>query len=323
MIRTIALVAWFVTTSFAGADDKLRDEAKQAFGILKTSPSLDLGAADVTLGRALFWDERLSANGKVACASCHRDAGADSRPFSLDARGKLTTRNSQTVFNAMLQPALRWVGDRKSGAHQAEKSLTGSLGFAAPEAVTPLLKKLDYESAFKSAFPADADPASPSNYAKALQAYQATLVTPAPLDRYLAGDDAALTPPQKIGLKVFMRVGCADCHKGPLLGGTSLKKFGVKSDYWSATRSEKQDAGLFDVSKDEADRYKFRVSMLRNIAKTGPYFHDGSVVELKEAVQVMAQVQLGARLSDANAASIVSFLESLTGDTPAHYSPPK
>jgi cytochrome c peroxidase len=264
-------------------------------------------------------------DGKTACASCHLagDWGADRRRFSPDAKGKNTARNSQTLFNAVLQPRLRWTGDRNSGAHQAEKSLTGSMGFSTSEAVVPLLKNLGYEAAFQAAFPKDAAPISPANYAAAIQAYETTLVTPAPFDAYLAGDDDALDANQRVGLKVFIRTGCADCHKGPLLGGASIRKFGLVKDYWPATKSQHKDMGLFEGTKEEADRYKFRVSMLRNIAKTAPYFHDGSVANLKEAVQVMADVQLGDRLSDSDASAIVSFLDALTGDLPNNYCPPK
>jgi cytochrome c peroxidase len=305
--------------------DALRAEARRLFGEIKAVPEANRAAPDVTLGQALYWDQRLSVNGKTACASCHlpEDWGADRRRFSPDARGKLTARNSQTVFNAVLQPSLRWTGDRKSGAHQAERSLTGSMGLASAEAVVPLLKSLGYAAAFKAAFPNDAEPVSPANYGAAIQAYEATLVTPAPFDRFLAGDDHALNATQKAGLKVFMSSGCADCHKGPLLGGGALRKFGVVKDYWTATKSDKQDAGLFETTQNEADRYRFRVSMLRNVARTAPYFHDGSVAELKEAVQVMADVQLGSRLGNADATAIVSFLDGLTGEVPKNYHPPE
>jgi cytochrome c peroxidase len=196
------------------------------------------------------------------------------------------------------------------------------MGLASADAVVPLLVDLGYESAFRAAYPMDAEPVSPANYAKAIQAYEATLVTPAPFDRFLGGDDDALNAQQRAGLETFMTAGCANCHKGALLGGESLEKFGVVKDYWLATQSEKQDVGRFEASMDEADRYRFRVSMLRNIAKTAPYFHDGSVENLDRAVQVMADVQLDTQLSEADTAAIVSFLESLTGDVPPHYSPP-
>ncbi len=279
---------------------------------------------DVRLGRALFWDKRLSVDGKTACASCHpaEDWGADRHHFSTDATGKLTSRNSQTVFNAVLQPQLRWTGDRKPGANQAERSLTGSLGFKTADEVVPLLTRFDYKDRFRNAFPDEKEPVSPKNYATAIEAYERTLVTPAPFDRFLNGDNDALTADQKHGLKRFMAVGCADCHKGKLFGGESFEKFGVAKDYWTATKSEKKDQGRFEVTKDESDRYKFRVSMLRNIEKTGPYFHDGSVETLTEAIQVMADVQLGSRLSDSDATAVVTFLNSLTGEVPKNYSRP-
>lgn len=318
----LSYIAWAVA---AGETDKLRDEAKQKFGILEAAPKPRLSEANVTLGQALFWDARLSGNGKTACASCHlsNDGGADKRRFSPDARNKNTTRNSQTVFNAMLQPSLRWTGDRKSGSHQAEKSLTGSMGFEKADDVVPLLKRFGYEAAFKAAYPKDDEPISHANYAKALQAYESTLITPAPFDRFLAGEADALSEKQRAGLQVFMSVGCVNCHKGPLLGGDSLRKFGVAKEYWTATKSEKKDTGLFEVTKNESDLYRFRVSMLRNIAKTTPYFHDGSVAELNDAVQVMAEVQLGRRLSDLEASEIVLFLNSLTGELPKNYAAPK
>ena len=323
----LGVVAAIVALAAASASDdgpKLRDEALGMFGVLAAVPQPAIEASDALLGRALFWDPRVSVDGQTACASCHlaEDWGADRRRFSPDARGKLTARHSQTVLNAMLQPSLRWTGDRKSGAHQAERSLTGSMGFASTDAAVSVLKKLGYEAGFRAAFPDDAEPVSPPNYGRALQAYQATLVTPAAFDRFLDGDENALTTQQKTGLRVFMDQGCADCHHGVLLGGGSLEKFGVVKDYWTATGSDKIDTGRFQATQDDADRYKFRVSMLRNIARTAPYFHDGSVARLDEAVQIMADVQFGARLADRDAAAIVSFLEALTGEVPAHYSPP-
>lgn len=318
-----AIVLSLATLVAAGEDDKLREEAAGLFGVVKPVPEAAISLPDVMLGRALFWDPRVSGDGKTACASCHlpEDWGADRRRFSPDAKGKKTSRNSQTVFNSMLQPSLRWTGDRKSGAHQAEKSLTGSMGFAATESVVQVLENLGYGPAFRRAYPGDAEPVSPTNYGRALQAYQATLLTPAPLDRFLAGEAGALTARQKAGLATFMGSGCADCHHGPLLGGDSIQKFGITKDYWTATRSEKRDAGRFEATGKEADRYAFRVSMLRNIAKTAPYFHDGSVDKLEEAVQVMADVQLGGRLSDKDAASVVSFFDALNGTVPKHFAP--
>lgn len=322
MKRLIA--AGIAAVAYAGlshADAQLREEASKLFGRIEAAGPPD---AEAELGRALFWDTRLSLDGKTACASCHlaSDWAADRRRFSIDARGKPTSRHSPTVFNAMSQPMLRWLGDRKSGADQAEGSMTGSMGFESRKAGIAKLMELDYLPAFRKAYPQDAEPLSAANYGRALAAYQATLATPAPFDRFLAGDDAALSDSQKAGLRTFIATGCASCHSGAHFGGTLLKRFGVVKDYWSATKSEKIDLGRFASSKKEEDRYVFRVPMLRNVAKTAPYFHDGSVERLDRAVRIMAEVQLDRQLDDAATSAIVSFLDSLTGDVPANYAPP-
>lgn len=303
---------------------RLQEDAKAIFGIVSPSTQEQLTQPIVELGQHLFWDERLSANGKIACASCHAASswGADAERFSLDAKGKRTKRNSQTVFNSMHQPHLRWTGDRKSGAHQAEKSLTGSMGFANVDDVTLLLKKYDYESMFKRAFPSIPNAMTPFNYAKAIEAYEATLNTPAPFDRYLNGQADALNEEQKQGLRLFIDIGCADCHSVKLLGGESIEKFGIHSAYWKETGSNARDAGLFDSTNQEEDRYRFRTSMLRNVEKTGPYFHDGSVATLSEAVRVMAKVQLDRELDSLQVQSIEAFLTSLTGEVPTNYTSP-
>lgn len=244
--------------------DQLLKDARANFGAITPVAPAELDKPLVVLGQHLFWDKRLSANGKIACASCHAaaDWGVDSARFSIDAKAKPTKRNSQTVFNAMLQPNLRWTGDRKSGADQAEKSLTGSMGFANADDVVELLKQHGYPSKFKDAFPATQNPVNPTNYAKAIEAYEATLNTPSAFDRFFAGQLDALSKEQKSGLRLFISIGCADCHSGRLLGGEGLAMFGVHHDYWTATGSKQQDAGLFESSGKEADRYQFRVSMV-------------------------------------------------------------
>jgi cytochrome c peroxidase len=248
--------------------------------------------------------------------------GPDGRKLSLDARDKLTERNAQTIFNAAAQPSLRWRGDRRSAAHQAEDSLKGSMGFTRVEDAVPVLKARGYEAAFKHAFPQDPQPVSPANWGQALEAYQRTLVTPAPFDDYLRGDLTALTAKQKVGMRAFIANGCAGCHNGPLLGGASYQKFGLTRDYWLATGSKDVDLGRYAVTRDEADRYVFRVQLLRNVAKTPPYFHDGSVDDLHEAVRIMGTVQLGRELDTDVTDSIVAFLEALTGPVPASFAPP-
>jgi len=305
------------------ADDGLRAQANALFGRVTVAEGKEVADPVMRLGWALFWDARLSANGKVACASCHASAdwSADSKRFSLDARGKTTARHSQPVFNAMDQVSLRWTGDRADGAAQAEGSITGSMGFATTQEMEAALKENGYLPLFAAAFKGSALPL-PKQYARALQVYQATLRTPSAFDAFLGGDDRALTDVQKEGLRAFVANGCAGCHGGPLLGGKMLQKFGLVKDYWLETKSEKRDEGRFLSTKNEADRYVFRVPMLRNVAKTAPYFHDGSVASLQDAIRIMASVQLGKSLAQKEVDAIAAFLDALSGEVPKHYRPP-
>jgi cytochrome c peroxidase len=321
--QALVLIAAALAAFPSAAEDALRTQARQQFGALQPAPDAH-SAAMVGLGRALFWDTRVSGDGKTACASCHAaDAwGADARRVPIDARGKPMGRNAPTVFNAQLQPALRWLADRKSGAQLAEGLITGPIGFASKQEAVDKLAALGYQGAFRAAFPQDAQPISAANYAKALESYQASLVTPAPFDRWLAGAEQAMTARQKAGLQKFIAAGCGACHGGPLFGGTSVQKFGLARDYWTETGSQSVDTGLFAVTKKEEDKYRFRVPMLRNVARTSPYFHDGSVASLERAVQVMAATQLGQTMDGATAADIAAFLDALTGERPSHFSAP-
>lgn len=304
------------------ADEALRARASTLFGTLEPPTASD--AAQVALGRRLFFDTKISADGRTACVTCHLPDqwGADGRARSPDARGRLTSRNAQTIFNAVGQPALRWVGDRDTAADQAEGSLKGSLGFATAADALPLLRQRGYEAGFRAAFPDAAEPLSTASYGQALEAFQATLVTPGRFDAWLRGDDTALSAQAQQGLRTFIDTGCAGCHRGPRLGGEAFAKFGVVKDYWTETGSTDRDPGREAVTRNPADRHVFRVQMLRNVARTGPYFHDGSVADLREAVRVMAAVQLGRTLTPAETAAIAAFLESLTGDVPAGFSAP-
>jgi cytochrome c peroxidase len=302
----------------------LREQVVPMFGTVTPVTAAEVQAPAAKLGRALFWDTRLSFDGKTACASCHtRDAwSSDKRRRSTTAKGELTTLHSQAMFMAQDQASLRWYGDRSDGKHQAERSIGGSMGMPSPSAMVSLLRRYGYEAAFASAFPGQDDPLTPANYGAALQAYQRTLRTPAAFDDFLAGNLRALNTQQVSGLKKFVATGCIACHKGSLLGGQSLQKFGQVKDYWLATGSSTIDLGRYNSTKKEEDKYVYRVPMLRNIAKTAPYFHDGSVDTLEAAVRVMAEVQLDRKLSDADVGDIVAFLGSLTGEMPSHYAPP-
>jgi cytochrome c peroxidase len=325
LLTSGALACAIATFAFAQSAGEPRDQFAAMFGRVEAPSAQAINAPMAQLGRALFWDERLSVNGKVACATCHmpEDGSSDRRQFSVDARGKNTSRHSQPVYNAMLQTGgLRWTGDRPSGAAQAEGSMTGSMGFENRELALANLAKHYDKASFATAFPSDDAPVNLKNMAKAIEVYEATLNTPAPFDRYLAGDNNALTAKQKEGMRNFVNVGCAACHSGALLGGSMSMKFGVTKDYWLETKSAKPDEGKFVSTKKDEDKFVFRVAMLRNIADTAPYFHDGSVAKLDEAVRIMASVQLGRQLNTDETSSIVAFLKSLSGKTPVNYAPP-
>ena len=293
-------------------------EAKGYFGVLPAvadNPQNPVTPAKVELGKALFFEPRLSKSGFIACASCHHLAsgGGDGLATSIGHRWQVGGRNAPTVLNAALHVAQFWDGGAADVEEQAGKPISNPGGMASSE--TLVLERLRsipaYQERFRAAFPDDAEPLSYANVARAIAAFERTLITPGRLDRFLAGDATALSPDEHAGLDKFIAVGCAGCHNGAALGGRSFQKFGV-------VRAPEglADPGRFEVTKNEADRSVFKVPSLRNIALTAPYFHDGSVWTLEEAVQIMADTQLGTKLSLADADSIATFLASLNADPP-------
>ncbi len=291
-----------------------------AFGSLPASIDLPTGAASaeqVELGKQLYFDTRLSKNQDIACVTCHvLDAyGVDGKPTSPGHKGQLGARNSPTVYNAALHSAQFWDGRAKDVEAQALGPILNPVEMAMKDeaAVLAVLKSMpEYVTAFKKAFPTDKEPLTYVNAGRAMGAFERTLVTPSRFDKYLAGDDAALTDAERAGLAKFLDVGCNTCHASAAVGGRDFKKLGLVKP-WS---TELKDNGRFDVTKDPADKHVFKVPSLRNIEKTAPYFHDGSVKTLDEAVTLMARHQLGKELSPAEVTSIVTFLKSLTGELP-------
>jgi cytochrome c peroxidase len=279
--------------------------------------------ARVALGRKLFFDPRLSVDGTVSCQTCHRPGlyGTDALPKSIGAEHRLNARNAPTVLNTALQFKAHWIGDRANVEDQATKSLTGHTSFGNPDtaAVVRKLKALGYATEFAKAFPDDAEPVKPENWGKAIGAYERTLVTPSPFDNYLKGDAKALPPPARQGLQTFMDVGCASCHNGVAVGGSTFQKFGVFGDYWKETGSSPIDEGRFADTKSPADKYVFKVPSLRNVAMTPPYFHDGSVATLPQAVRIMGKLQLAKELTERQVTDLVAFLNSLTGKMPPDF----
>jgi cytochrome c peroxidase len=249
--------------------------------------------------------------------------GTDALPKAIGALGRLNPRNAPTVLNAALQFVEHWRGDRKSVEDQATQALVGPPSFGNPDYASAMAKLKaipGYPELFAKAFPNEKDPVTPDNWGKAIGAYERTLVTPSPFDAYLAGDSTGFSLAQEAGLREFVQTGCLACHAGVGTGGGMFQKFGLIEDYWKETGSPEIDKGRFDVTQNPVDTYVFKVASLRKVAMTPPYFHDGSVATLPQAVRVMARVQLGRTLSDAQIARITTFLESLTGTLPASFS---
>ncbi len=295
------------------------------------TPERPLTPERIELGRALFFEPRVSADGKQSCASCHQPSfyGAEPVALSIGLRGAVLPRNAHTVFNASLLIAQHYGGNRADVEEQAMRALTspvayGNANYAAAEARLRALP--GYRAQFEKAFPGEAEPATADNWGKAIGAFERTLLTPAAFDRYLEGDSEAMGKQAKHGLDKFIAVGCVACHNGVTVGGQMYQKFGVTADYWTLTGSKEMEAlkgrdrGRFHDTKNEADAFMFKVPQLRNVTRTPPYFHDGTVADLKEAVRIMGKLQLGRDLDAADIDDIVAFLDALTGEVPANFS---
>jgi cytochrome c peroxidase len=308
----------------ADVDADLLNKARSNFQPLPkdmATPEFPITPSRVELGWKLFFDPRISVDGTVSCVRCHQPAlyGTDGLPKARGAHDTLNPRNAPTILNAALQFKAHWRGDRKNVEDEAKQVLIGSFSFINPDyesAIARIKAIPGYTDLFRKEFPGDPDPVTPDNWAKAIGAFERTLVTPSRFDAFLAGDARALSPEERTGLRKFIDTGCIACHNGADVGGGIFQKFGVVEDYWTATGSQQPDKGRFDVTHDPQDTYVFKVPSLRNVAMTPPYFHDGSVRSLSEAVQIMAKVQLGRALGDQDTADIVAFLGSLTGKLP-------
>lgn len=273
----------------------------------------------IDLGKALFFDPRLSASGVFSCNSCHNvgTGGDDNLETSIGHGWQKGPRNSPTVFNSVFNEAQFWDGRAEDLKAQAKGPIQASVEMAnTPGQVVATLNSMpQYIEWFEAAFPEEPDPVTFDNVARALEAFEATLLTPAPFDAYLNGDLAALDDQQTEGLQLFIDTGCVACHGGINLGGNGYYPFGVIEKPGSEILPE-NDRGRFAVTETADDSYVFRASPLRNIAVTAPYFHSGRVWDLRQAVAIMGTSQLGADLEEQEIDSIVAFLESLTGRVP-------
>lgn len=325
LVRKLCAAAIAIlVSSQAGADDDLMKAARRTF---KPIPSVVPAVKDnpvthekIELGKMLFFDPRISASGIISCNTCHNLAtgGVDAGPMSIGHGWQFGPRRAPTVYNAVFNVAQFWDGRAPDLKAQAKGPVQASVEMnATPEHVINTLNSMsDYVVMFKKAFPTDASPVTFDNFAKSIEAFEAILITPAaPFDQYLEGDPNALNVQQKAGLKLFMETGCSSCHNGINVGGQAYFPFGAV-ERPSTSLLPTADKGRSVVTKVAGDDYVFRAAPLRNVALRPPYFHSGQVWSLKQAVGVMAEVQLGAKLSDKEEDNIVAFLNSLTGQLP-------
>lgn len=280
------------------------------------SPRNPVTDEKVDLGRMLFFEERLSLNHSISCNSCHQldNFGVDNEPASPGHVGQLGDRTSPTVYNVAGHFRQFWDGRADTIEEQAMMPVTNPVEMAMPDDdyVLDVLRSIPgYVEAFEQAFPDADDPITVETFGKALGAFQRVLTTPSPWDEFLAGNEDALTNEQKQGFKDFVAAGCMACHMGTYIGGNMFQKLGVAKPWPS-----QEDQGRYEVTGDESDRMMFKSASLRNIEKTSPYFHDGSVEDLDEAVRIMAEYQLGRELTDQQVDSILAWFSSLTGEIP-------
>ncbi|TDE34495.1 cytochrome-c peroxidase [Antarcticimicrobium sediminis] len=306
------------------AAQELMSDAQDLFEPIPAEPPALEGNAltpeKVELGKMLYFEPRLSESHTISCNTCHQIGmgGVDMLETSRGHRWQAGGRNAPTVLNSVFNTAQFWDGRAADLAEQAGGPMVNPVEMASTTThVVEQLKGIPgYDAYFKSAFPDDPDPINLPNAEKAIAVFETTLITPnAPFDKFLKGDETALTDMQKEGLQAFMDNGCATCHNGVNVGGNMYQPFGVVENP-GAEFLPPDDKGRFQVTASVDDEYVFKVPTLRNIALTPPYFHTGKSWDLHQAVAVMGSSQLGITLSDDEVAKITAFLDSLTGDQP-------
>ena len=317
IIWLLTVLLFVVTTNVVAKDvELLMSRANRFFSPLpQTMPGSESDTPErIALGKKLYFEKRLSINDKQSCASCHildnGSAGVDNLPTSPGARGEKGTRNSPTVLNAGWQDSQFWDGRAEDLVEQAKGPILNPIEMGMPDEQTvedKIRKIAEYPVAFAKAFPDDKQAVTYQNIAEAIAAFERTLITPSRFDDFMNGDAAALSEAEQRGLRVFMKIDCKSCHDGILLGGETYEPLGKENPYENQT-----DQGMYTLTKDEDDRMFFKVAQLRNVALTAPYFHDGKIATLDEAVRKMGTLQLDEELADQQVNDIVSFLKALT-----------
>ena len=320
LTATLLLVS---ARTFADDVDLLMSRANRFFSPLPESmPGSENDTPErIALGKKLYFEKRLSINDKQSCASCHilekGSAGVDNLPTSPGAKGDMGTRNSPTVLNAGWQDSQFWDGRAEDLVEQAKGPILNPIEMGMPDEKTvenKIRKISEYQNDFAKVFPNDKPAITYQNIAEAIAAFERTLITPSRFDDFMKGDAAALSQVEQRGLKVFLKIDCKACHDGKLLGGETYEPLGKENPYENQT-----DQGMYTVTKDEDDRMFFKVAQLRNVALTAPYFHDGKIETLDEAVRKMGKLQLDEDLTNQQVSDIVSFLKALTDKNREQY----
>ncbi len=314
LYATTLLVA-SLNTEKSFANTELDAQIAPLLSSFKSIKKVEDNSVKVELGKKLYLDTKLSKNGNQSCNSCHdlNTYGVDNKKVSPGSDGKNGDRNSPSSFNAALHIAQFWDGRAADLEAQALGPVLNpiEMGLKSKEDVEKVLSSdKDYIAMFAKAFPEDKNAITFENMGRAIGAFEKTLITPSRFDSYIDGDKSALTEDEKKGLMTFVQSGCTVCHSGVGVGGGMYQKLGLVVPYTTS------DEGRFKVTKLESDKYVFKVPSLRNITKTAPYFHDGSVDTLSKAITLMGKHQLGRDLSEADVKSIETFLGSLTGELP-------
>ncbi|MEE9494816.1 MAG: cytochrome c peroxidase [Gammaproteobacteria bacterium] len=328
MFLKLLATGLLVASNLAIAWEALPDKAPAPADNPTTKEKIDLG-------RALYFDPRFSSTGTVSCNSCHNLmlGGDDNRAFSMGVHGKTGGRSAPTVWNSAFSSVQFWDGRAASLEEQAKGPVVNpvEMGMSELETAMERVRAIPgYKAYFVRAFGDKTDPMTVDNAAKAVAAFERTLITPnSSYDKFVEGDKKALTSQQQRGMKLFADIGCTSCHSGAAFNGPTLPDgtgFYMKSPTFSDNAYVEKydlmkDLGRAEATKKEADKHLWKVPTLRNVALTAPYFHNGSVATLDEAVKVMAKVQLNRDLNDDEASDLVAFLTGLTGEFPQQIMP--
>ncbi len=326
MKKLLALSAAFAMSGIANAMEPL-----------PASPPIPtdnpMTVAKIELGKQLYFDPRLSIDGTISCNSCHNvmSGGDDSRAVSVGVGGAKGGRSAPTVWNSAFLSTQFWDGRAASLEDQAKGPILNPIEMGMPsaaEAVSRIKAIPGYVLSFKAVF-GEKDAVTYNNIAKAIATYERTLITiNSPFDRYMRGDKSALSAAAISGMKTVQDIGCTACHSGPNFSGPTMEvgqgffqKFPTYDSEYDKKYQFTADLGRYNVTKDESDKNAWRVSTWRNIALTAPYFHNGSVATLDEAVRVMAKTQLNKEITDQQVDDIVAFLNSLSGEFPVQTMP--